>query len=106
KLATNLRTYKSVWLWVIVIVAAYMLFFFGWARGWSSLLPQRSAARVGVMAVLAAGLLGNLLNDSGAVVTALVFVYMGPFLTLLALERERGSPVLLEPRGAEVRARA
>jgi hypothetical protein len=98
KLATNLRTYKSVWLWVIVIVAAYMLFFFGWARGWSALLPQRSAARVGVMAVLAAGLLGNFLNDSGAVVTALVFVYMGPFITLLALERERGSPVLLEPR--------
>ena len=29
---------------------------------------------------------GNALNDSGAVVTALVFVYLGPFITLLALK--------------------
>lgn len=93
KLSTNLRTYKSVWLWVIVIIAVYLLFFVAWGRGWARLLPGGSALRVGVIATLAAGVAGNFLNDSGAVVTALVFVYLGPFLTLLALEQERGSPV-------------
>jgi hypothetical protein len=34
---------------------------------------------------LAAGLLGTAVNDSGVVVTAMVFVFLGPFLTLLAI---------------------
>jgi hypothetical protein len=88
KLTSNLHTYKSVWCWVIVIVAVYMLYVLGWERGWSRLLPQGSALRIGAVATLACGLVGNFLNDSGAVVTALVFVYVGPFLTLLALHRE------------------
>jgi hypothetical protein len=88
KLTTNLHTYKSVWCWVIVIVAVYMLYVLGWERGWSRLLPRGSALRIGAVATLACGLVGNFLNDSGAVVTALVFVYVGPFLTLLALHRE------------------
>ena len=100
KLSTNLRTYKSVWCWVIIVVALYQLFLLGWARGWAKLLPPRSALRGGVVATLVAGLAGNVLNDSGAVVTALVFVYLGPFLTLLALAGERDvgdeRPVLLE----------
>jgi hypothetical protein len=85
KLSTNLHTYNSVWRWVIVIVAVYLLYLLAWARGWARLLPKGSALRVGVVATLVAGLAGNVLNDSGAVVTALVFVYMGPFITLLAL---------------------
>jgi hypothetical protein len=102
KFATNLRTYKSIWLWAIVIIAAYMVFFFAWARGWSRLLPQRSPLRVGVIAVLAAGLAGNFLNDSGAVVTALVFVFLGPFLTMIALHQERGEPVVFEAQQREL----
>jgi hypothetical protein len=90
KLATNLRTYKSVWMWVIVIIALYMAFFVAWGRLWARMLPKGSALRAGVVAVLAAGLAGNFLNDSGAVVTALVFVYMGPLMTLLALRHQRG----------------
>lgn len=92
KLNGNFRTYKSPWCWVIVIIAVYMLFMLGWARGWTRLLPARSALRIGAVATLVAGLAGNLLNDSGAVVTALVFVYIGPFLTLLALAREDDTP--------------
>lgn len=95
KLSTNRRTYKSVWLWAIVIIALYMTFIVAWGRGLSRLLPQGSALRVGALAALSAGLLGNFLNDSGAVVTALVFVFLGPYLTLLALHHERGSPELL-----------
>ena len=103
KLSTNLRTYKSVWCWVIIVVALYQLFLLGWAGGWTKLLSPRSALRTGVVATLVAGLVGNALNDSGAVVTALVFVYLGPFLTLLALADERAAghepPVLLEVAG-------
>lgn len=97
KWATNLRTYKSIWLWVIVIIAAYMTFLVAWGRGLARLVPHGSPLRIGVLAVLVTGLAGNFLNDSGAVVTALVFVFLGPYLTMLALAAERGAPVLLEP---------
>ena len=89
KLAVNFRTYRSPWSWTVVIIALYMLYVLGWARGWRQLLPPRSALRAGVVGTLAAGLLGYAVNDSGVVVTAVVFVYLGPFLTLLALLRER-----------------
>jgi hypothetical protein len=89
KLAVNFRTYRSPWSWTVVIIAVYMLYVLGWARGWRDLLPPRSALRAGVVGTLAAGLVGYAVNDSGVVVTAVVFVYLGPFLTLLALLRER-----------------
>ncbi len=91
KLAVNFRTYRSPWSWTVVIIAVYMLYVLAWTSGWRDLLPPRSALRAGVVGALAAGLLGYAVNDSGVVVTALVFVYLGPFLTLLALERERTS---------------
>jgi hypothetical protein len=89
KLAVNFRTYRSPWSWTVVIIAVYMLYVLGWARGWRDLLPPRSALRAGIVGTLAAGLVGYAVNDSGVVVTAVVFVYLGPFLTLLALARER-----------------
>lgn len=89
KASVNFRTYRSPWAWTVPIVAAYMLYVLAWARGWSRLLPAGSALRAAVVGVLATGLLGYAVNDSGIVVTALVFVYIGPFLTLLALDRER-----------------
>jgi hypothetical protein len=97
KLAANFRTYKSPWSWSVVIIAVYMLYVLGWARGWRELLPAGSALRAGVVGALAAGLVGYAVNDSGVVVTAVVFVYLGPFLTLLALLRERGERVRIEP---------
>lgn len=89
KLAVNFRSYRSPWSWTVVIVAVYMLYVLGWARGWKELLPPGSAVRAGVVGALAAGLVGYAVNDSGVVVTAVVFVYLGPFLTMLALARER-----------------
>ena len=102
KISANLRTFRSPWTWTVPIVALYMLFVLGFGRGWSQLLPPRSAVRAAVVGVLAAGLLGYAVNDSGVVVTALVFVYIGPFLTLLALARERPGPVLRGPPGTAV----
>jgi hypothetical protein len=58
-------------------------------RGWERDMPKGSALRAGVAAALLCGLLGFAVNDSGTVVTALVFVYLGPFITLLALDRGR-----------------
>ncbi|MGH9182078.1 MAG: hypothetical protein ACRDY5_10230, partial [Acidimicrobiales bacterium] len=94
KASVNFRTYRSPWAWTVPIVAAYMLYVLAWARGWSRLLPPQSALRAAVVGVLATGLLGYAVNDSGIVVTALVFVYIGPFLTLLALAREREDRLL------------
>lgn len=98
KLATNLRTYKSTWSWAVLIISVYMLFVLGWTKGWTRLLPSGSALRVGVVGALAAGLLGYATNDSGVVVTAVVFVFIGPLLTLLALQQALGQPTLyLDP---------
>lgn len=94
KLAVNFRSYRSPWSWTVVIIAAYMLYVLGWARGWRDLLPAGSALRAGVVGALAAGLVGYAVNDSGVVVTALVFVYLGPFLTMLALAREEHQAVM------------
>ncbi|MFP5376080.1 MAG: glycosyltransferase [Acidimicrobiia bacterium] len=104
KVSANFRTYGSTWSWTVPIVALYGLYLLGWAGGWTHLLPPRSALRAGIVGALAAGLLGYAVNDSGVVVTAVVFVYVGPFLTLLALHRERGGPLLLppDPPGAKV----
>jgi hypothetical protein len=96
KLATNFRTYRSPWTWAVIIISVYLLAVLVGARGWTRLLPPGSAVRAGTIGALAAGLLGYATNDSGIVVTALVFVFLGPYLTLLALEDERRTPVLLQ----------
>ena len=97
KVSANLRSFRSVWAWMVPITGAYLLAVLAWARGWERLLPPRSALRAGLAGILAAGVLGYAVNDSGVVVTALVLVYVGPFLTLLALRREPAPPVVLEP---------
>ena len=97
KMAVNLRSYRSPWSWALLTIALYMLYVLGWTRGWHELLPAKSALRAGIVGTLAAGLVGYAANDSGVVVAAIVFVYIGPFLTVLALARERGPVVILEP---------
>lgn len=104
KAATNLRTFRSPWTWTIPIITGYLLWMLAWARGFERLLPRGSALRAAGVGVLVAGVLGNLVNDSGVVVTALVFVYLGPFLTLLALHEEQAAPVLLPVPSTPVRS--
>ena len=90
KLSTNIRVFSgSFWTWIVPVIAIVLLFFLVLQRGWDRDLPPRSALRAGVVAALLAGLLGFAVNDSGTVVAALVFVFVGPFVTLLALERNR-----------------
>jgi len=86
KTATNLRVLRAtIWTWMVPIIAIFMLYLLVWQRRLAELLPPRSPRRAGVIAALAAGLLGFAVNDSGVVVTAMVFVYLGPYVTLLAL---------------------
>ncbi len=100
KLATNFRTYRSPWRWAVVVAAVYGIYVLAFTRGWRELLAPGSALRAGAVGTLAAGLLGYAVNDSGVVVTALVFVYVGPFLTFLALQRARGAPALMSAAGS------
>jgi hypothetical protein len=98
KIATNLRVLQTtVWSWLVPIIAAFLLYLLIWERRLGRLLPRGSALRIGVIAALGAGLIGFAVNDSGVVVTALVYLYLGPYLTLLALDAQRGEPEALEP---------
>jgi len=96
KWSTNVRLFgRTIWTWMVPITAAFAVYVLVVARGWRRLLPPGSALRAGVVGTLFAGVIGWLVNDSGVVVSALVFVYLGPYLTILALDRDR-VPVLLE----------
>jgi hypothetical protein len=87
KWSTNVRLLgRTIWTWMVPIAAAFMVYVLVIARGWQRLLPTGSPLRAGVLGTLTAGLVGWLVNDSGVVVSALVFVYIGPYLTLLALQ--------------------
>ena len=89
KIATNIRVFTgSFWTWIVPIIAIVLLFFLVVQRGWERDIARGTALRAGVVAALLCGLLGFAVNDSGTVVTALVFVYLGPFVTLLALQRD------------------
>jgi hypothetical protein len=97
KWSTNVRLLgRTIWTWMVPIAAGFMVYVLVVARGWQRLLPSGSALRAGVIGTLFAGILGWLVNDSGVVVSALVFVYIGPYLTLLAL----GSPEPIRSQGA------
>ncbi len=97
KLATNVRVFTgSFWTWIVPVIAIVLLFFLVMQRGWDRELRHRDALRVGVVASLLCGLLGFAVNDSGTVVTALVFVFLGPLITLLALTRD-DVPTVVQP---------
>ena len=107
KWATNVRLFgRTVWTWMVPLTAGFMLYVLVIARGWQRLLPAGSAVRAGAVGTIAAGMLGWLVNDSGVVVSALVFVFVGPYLTLLALQREAAEPELLAPAAAGKVARS
>src|SRR5690606_8954560 len=101
KWAPNLRVLQAtIWAWMVPIVAVFSLYVLVVARGWRRLLPVGSAVRAAVIGTLATGMLGWLVNDSGVVVAALAFVYVGPLLTLLALSPEHRPAILAGPRHA------
>jgi hypothetical protein len=105
KLEGSLRTFESPWSWAIPVIALYGLYLLLRGRRLPPLLTGRSTLRVGAIAMVAVGLLGCLVNDSGVVVPAVVFVYVAPLVTLLVLHRP-AKPVLLPARPAPAGAAA
>ncbi len=96
KWSTNLRVFQqSIWTWMVPIIAIFMIYVLVIAKGWRRMLAPGSPLRAGVVGTIAAGVVGWLVNDSGIVVTALIFVFLGPYLTLLALAARAGEPELL-----------
>jgi hypothetical protein len=89
---------------VIAVLVLVALLRWPWAR---RLVPPRTPLRAGLLAALAAGLIGMAVNDSGVIVVAMVMVSVGPVLALLALSDAPAAPgraVLLEPTGRPARA--
>jgi hypothetical protein len=87
KEAANIRILKaSIWTWVLPIASVFLLYLLVWQGLFRQLLPPRSALRTTAVAALLLGLVGFVTNDSGPVLVALVFSYVGPFMTLRALE--------------------
>lgn len=100
KVGTNLEaTGQSFWTLVTPVIAVIVLVVVLRSRRARRHLAPGSAVRIGVLAALAAGLLGYAVNDSGVVVVAMAMVEIGPALALVALGpgRAPGRPVLLEP---------
>lgn len=75
----------TIWAWAVPAIVLFCLWILVIAKGWTRLLPYGSARRITVIAGLALGVLGWLVNDSGIVVTALVLVYLCPMLLLISL---------------------
>ena len=88
KAAANLRTWGSPWVWGLAVLAISLITVVVVDRNWLRILPGSNALRAGVVGTVAAGVLGYAVNDSGVVVAALILVYLGPFLTVVALDRE------------------
>ena len=97
KAAANLRTWGSPWVWGLAVLAISLLTVLIVDRNWHRILPPGTALRAGVAGTVAAGVLGYAVNDSGVVVAALVLVYLGPLLSLVALDRE-AEPVELSKK--------
>jgi hypothetical protein len=87
RLGTTVRL-ATAYFWTVVtpVLAALGLDALVRQRRARRLLPPGSSLRTGVAAAFVFGLLALALNDSGAVVTALMFVYVGPLLVLRACE--------------------
>lgn len=97
KLATNVRVFtRSIWTWTVPIISCFALYVLVLERRGKDLLPHGSPQRIFVVSSLALGLLGFALNDSGVVVTALVFVFVGPFLLFLAIRDRQTRALELE----------
>jgi hypothetical protein len=90
KVAANLEVLRITGAAGLPLIAATVLYLLVRGRRMAALLPPGRPLRTGLVAALAAGLVGAVVNDSGVVITALSLAYVAPVITLLALERARG----------------
>jgi hypothetical protein len=87
KASTDARVFvETVWSWLALIVTLFLGYLLVRDRRFRRLLPRGSAVRTGALALVGAGVLGLVVNDTGIIITALVLLYLGPYLALLALD--------------------
>ena len=93
RISTTVRL-ATAYFWTVItpVLAVIGLDLLVRQRRAAVLLPPGSLLRTGVVAAFAFGLLALALNDSGAVVTALMFVYVGPLLVLRACHAAEVTP--------------
>ncbi len=96
KLAQNLDTYRAIPMLVGVVGVALVFAVLLWRGRFRHNLPPGSPARTAVAAALAVALLGNVLNDSGAIVTLLVLSVLSPYL-VARVAAEEPAPRTLPP---------
>jgi hypothetical protein len=100
KIGANLHGLgQSFWTAVTPVVAVVLLVALLWTPWGRRLAPRGTPLRVGLLAAVAAGLIGFAVNDSGVIVVAMALVEVGPVVALLALAQAEppGRPALLEP---------
>jgi hypothetical protein len=84
KVDTTMRLIAiSGWTEVILVIAALGIYLVAYEGRFERVLPPDSPLRPGIALALAGGLLAVVVNDSGAVMTALVFVYVGPVVSVI-----------------------
>lgn len=88
---------NSSWSRLIPLIGAFAVAVLLIGRGWRRLLPAGSAERFGFLGLLLVALFGWAANDSGPLVAALVFVYLGPYVALLGLAEPHRDDELLPP---------
>jgi hypothetical protein len=98
KLETNWRVLRiTTWSWMVPIVVAFLVV---------ALFPRRnprirlggSSLRVTFLGIIAVGVVGGLVNDSGVVITAMSLIYVGTFLILMLERRPFSDPVVIDLR--------
>ncbi len=94
-MAQNLGTYGSVPVLVLVVLIALGAAVLLWRGRFRRALPPGSPARISVAAALAVALVGNVLNDSGPIVTLIVLSVIGPALVVRSKGGEPAPQVLL-----------
>lgn len=74
---------QAPWLWAVPFLTAGAAYAAARSERVERYLPKGSAERIGAIAILAVGMLGWVVNDSGLVVLGLAALYLGPFVILL-----------------------
>lgn len=88
KLAQNLGTYEAIPVLALVVAVAVASAVLLWRGRFRRFLPPGSPARIGVVAAVAVSLVGNLVNDSGPIVTLLVLSILAPALVVRSTATE------------------
>jgi hypothetical protein len=92
KFDTNVRVFReSIWTWSAITIAAFVVIAMGIGGQWRSALRRwfgpATTWRTTLALLVAFGVVGGLVNDSGIVIPAVVAVYAGAYVLLLLRRR-------------------